>query len=187
MEGWGEVLKRKMEEVMEMHRKKIEAVMQKMKEEIASLRRELKELRQGIPIFEGEDAYRWIVKVEQYFSVAGICKEDKISEAAQWLSGHALMWYQGWVCVNPNATWGSFTKEILERFQPEYDPNQMVWVHEERQESLEQEKKNEEARLNKQSFNIKREMKNTESLKKATTESVADGHGVGDGIEIETT
>ncbi|TKY49908.1 hypothetical protein E2542_SST27357 [Spatholobus suberectus] len=145
-----------MEEVMEMHRKKIEAVMQKMREEIASLRRELKELRQGIPIFEGEDAYGWIVKVEQYFSAARICK-DQISG----LSGHALMWYQGWVCVNPNATWGSFTKTILERFQPEYDPNQMIWVHEEGQESLEQEKKNEEARLNKQSFNNKREMKNT--------------------------
>ncbi|PKU59102.1 hypothetical protein MA16_Dca014844 [Dendrobium catenatum] len=43
-----------------------------------------------MPIFEGEDAYGWIYKVERYFAVNGLMEEEKLTAAGLCLEGKAL-------------------------------------------------------------------------------------------------
>jgi len=70
-----------------------------------------------MPIFEGEDAYGWIYKVERYFAVNGLTEEEKLSAAGLCLEGKALSWYQWRDQRRPIRSWGEFKDSLLERFQ----------------------------------------------------------------------
>ncbi|KAI0519065.1 hypothetical protein KFK09_006505 [Dendrobium nobile] len=70
-----------------------------------------------MPIFEGDDAYGWIYKVERYFAVNGLTEEEKLSAAGLCLEGKALSWYQWRDQRRPIRSWGEFKDSLLERFQ----------------------------------------------------------------------
>nr|GEW33076.1 ankyrin repeat-containing protein [Tanacetum cinerariifolium] len=44
-------------------------------------------------IFEGDDAYGWIYRVEHYFEVQGVIRREHLRVAALCLEGEALAWY----------------------------------------------------------------------------------------------
>ncbi|PKU74310.1 1-phosphatidylinositol-3-phosphate 5-kinase [Dendrobium catenatum] len=70
-----------------------------------------------MPIFEGEDAYGWIYKVERYFVVNGLMEEEKLIAAGLCLEGKALSWYQWRDQRRPIRNWREFKNCIIERFQ----------------------------------------------------------------------
>lgn len=48
-----------------------------------------------VPIFEGEDTYRWVYCVERHFTVNTLMKDEKLMAAALCLEGKALVWSNG--------------------------------------------------------------------------------------------
>ncbi|GKA46562.1 hypothetical protein Tco_0739445 [Tanacetum coccineum] len=47
-----------------------------------------------MPVFEGEDAYEWIYRVERYFEIQGLLQHEKLRETALCMEGEALSWYR---------------------------------------------------------------------------------------------
>ena len=47
-----------------------------------------------MPIFEGEDAYGWVYRVEHYFAINGLSEREKLLAAALCLEVKALAWFQ---------------------------------------------------------------------------------------------
>ena len=47
-----------------------------------------------MPIFEGDDAYGWVYRVECYFTNNGLLEREKLMAAALCLEGKALAWFQ---------------------------------------------------------------------------------------------
>ncbi|PNX61324.1 hypothetical protein L195_g052396, partial [Trifolium pratense] len=74
--------------------------------------------RLDIPIFKGEDAYGWLVRVERYFRLAEIRVQDKVDTVVLALEEKALNWFQWWETQTPLRTWGEFKIAVLKRFQP---------------------------------------------------------------------
>ncbi|KAI0520439.1 hypothetical protein KFK09_007914 [Dendrobium nobile] len=70
-----------------------------------------------MPIFEGEDAYGWIYKVERYFAFNGLTEEEKLTAAGLCLEGKALSWFQWRDQRRPIRNWREFKDCIIERFQ----------------------------------------------------------------------
>ena len=67
-------------------------------------------------IFEGEDAYGWVYRVERYFAINGLSEGEKLMAAALCLEGKTLMWFQ-WREQQPLRPWGEFKDRLLERFR----------------------------------------------------------------------
>lgn len=72
----------------------------------------------SIPIFDGDDAFGWINRVERYFDLKGVLDEEKLQPAMVAMEGKALTWYQWWEFCSPNQTWSAFKEALLKRFQP---------------------------------------------------------------------
>ncbi|KAI0497468.1 hypothetical protein KFK09_020696 [Dendrobium nobile] len=70
-----------------------------------------------MPIFEGDDAYGWIYKVERYFAVNGLTEEEKLSEAGFCREGKALSWYQWRDQRRPIRSREEFKDSLIKRFQ----------------------------------------------------------------------
>ncbi|XP_028548515.1 uncharacterized protein LOC114579020 [Dendrobium catenatum] len=70
-----------------------------------------------MPIFEGEYMYEWIFKVERYFAVNGLTREEKLTAAYLCLEGKALSWYHWRDQRRPIRNWREFNDCIIERFQ----------------------------------------------------------------------
>ncbi|CAH1449498.1 unnamed protein product [Lactuca virosa] len=70
------------------------------------------------PIFEGEDVYGWIYRVERFFEVQGIDEKDQLRAATICLDGSTLLWYRWNEARTPCATWADLKQQLLERFQP---------------------------------------------------------------------
>ncbi|XP_020693720.1 uncharacterized protein LOC110107714 [Dendrobium catenatum] len=68
-------------------------------------------------IFEGENTYGWIYKVERYFAVNGLTEEEKLTTAGLCLEGKALSWFQWRDQRRPIRNWREFKDCIIERFQ----------------------------------------------------------------------
>ena len=47
-----------------------------------------------LPVFAGDDALGWLVKIECYFSVNGIDGDEKMEVVLLALEGRALNWFQ---------------------------------------------------------------------------------------------
>nr|GEV16166.1 ankyrin repeat-containing protein [Tanacetum cinerariifolium] len=47
-----------------------------------------------MPIFEGEDVYGWIYRMERYFHIQGLEARDQLTAAELCLEGQALSWYR---------------------------------------------------------------------------------------------
>lgn len=75
--------------------------LEEMREETMSYKRESK----AIPTFEGENAYWWLIKAEQYFQALKISEKEKLSWALLAMRGSALNWWYYWKRNNPNAKW----------------------------------------------------------------------------------
>lgn len=74
--------------------------------------------RLEIPIFKGEDAYGWLVRVERYFQLNGVRVRDKLEAVVLALEDKALNWYQWWEEQAPLKTWEEFKLAVMRRFQP---------------------------------------------------------------------
>ncbi|GAU48626.1 hypothetical protein TSUD_405850 [Trifolium subterraneum] len=74
--------------------------------------------RLEIPIFKGEDAYGWLVRVERYFRLNGVRVQDKVDAVVLAMEEKALNWFQWWEEQTPLRNWEEFKVAVLKRFQP---------------------------------------------------------------------
>ncbi|KAL4591035.1 hypothetical protein LXL04_003983 [Taraxacum kok-saghyz] len=80
--------------------------------------------RLKMPLFEGEDAFRWIYKVERFFEVQGLNTfGEKLRAAVLCLEGSVLAWYRWNEERSPFCTWEELKLQLLERFQPSQEGN----------------------------------------------------------------
>lgn len=52
--------------------------------------------RLEIPIFKGEDAYGWLVRVERYFYLNGVRMRDTLDDVVLAMEDKTFNWYQWW-------------------------------------------------------------------------------------------
>ncbi|KAI0507250.1 hypothetical protein KFK09_013372 [Dendrobium nobile] len=70
-----------------------------------------------VPVFEGEDAYGWIYRVERYFAVNGVTEEEKLMAVPICLEGKSLAWFQWIEGRQPIRSWEEFKDLLLHRFR----------------------------------------------------------------------
>ncbi|GJZ54671.1 ankyrin repeat-containing protein [Tanacetum coccineum] len=70
-----------------------------------------------MPVFEGEDAYGWIYRVERYFEIQGLPQHEQLRAAALCMEGEALSWYRWSEGRTPFHSWDGFKRRLLIRFQ----------------------------------------------------------------------
>ncbi|KAL6570257.1 hypothetical protein OROMI_014771 [Orobanche minor] len=62
-----------------------------------------------MPIFEGDDAYGWVYRIERYFEVQGIEGKAQLrADAVLCMDGPALAWYPWIEATSPCRSWESF-------------------------------------------------------------------------------
>ncbi|RYR73549.1 hypothetical protein Ahy_A02g007936 [Arachis hypogaea] len=71
-----------------------------------------------IPIFSGDDANGWLVKMERYFRVAQVALAERMNFVTLALEGEALAWMEWLEEYTPFQTWRRFKEDLLKRFQP---------------------------------------------------------------------
>ncbi|PWA72590.1 hypothetical protein CTI12_AA104190 [Artemisia annua] len=76
-----------------------------------------------MPLFEGEDAYGWIYRVERYFEIQGLPPQEQLRAAALCMEGEALAWYRWSEGRTPFHSWDSFKRRLLIRFQQSQEGN----------------------------------------------------------------
>ena len=74
--------------------------------------------RLEIPVFKGEDAYGWLVRVERYFRIYEIRTQEKVDAVVLAMEDRALNWFQWWEEQAPLRTWEEFKLAVIRRFQP---------------------------------------------------------------------
>lgn len=81
-------------------------------------RREERWRKLEIPVFEGEDAYGWINRVERYFELKGMEDVEKLQAVMVAMEGKALTWYQWWEFCAENPTWNDFRSAVIRPNRP---------------------------------------------------------------------
>nr|GEV07321.1 ankyrin repeat-containing protein [Tanacetum cinerariifolium] len=76
-----------------------------------------------MPVFEGEDAYGWIYRVERYFEIQGVLQQEQLRAAALCMEGEALSWYRWSEGRAPFPSWDGFKRRLLIRFQQSKEGN----------------------------------------------------------------
>lgn len=71
-----------------------------------------------VPVFNGGDAYGWLVRVERYFRLNAIREGEKVDAIILAMEGRALNWYQWWEEQTSDMSWAEFKRAVLRRFQP---------------------------------------------------------------------
>ena len=71
-----------------------------------------------LPVFVGDDAWGWLVKIERYFLVNGIEGDERMEVVLLALEGRALNWFQIWEDQVVFPSWRQFREAVLRRFQP---------------------------------------------------------------------
>ncbi|CAJ2638342.1 unnamed protein product [Trifolium pratense] len=71
-----------------------------------------------IPIFKGDDAYGWLVRIERYFRLNEVRVRDKLDAAVIALEDKALNWFVWWEEQTASRTWDEFKLSLIRRFQP---------------------------------------------------------------------
>ncbi|KAL6511756.1 hypothetical protein OROGR_021353 [Orobanche gracilis] len=74
------------------------------------------------PIFDGSEAWGWLISVEQYCETKEIAEEKKFSEAEKSLCGDALIWWYFWKKRNQRAPWLNFMIPLMIEFEPGSEP-----------------------------------------------------------------
>ncbi|GJT57275.1 hypothetical protein Tco_0992329 [Tanacetum coccineum] len=69
-----------------------------------------------ISMFEGEDAYGWIYRVEWYFEIQGLPQQEQLRAAALCMEGEALSWYRWSEGRTSIRSWDGFKRRLLIRF-----------------------------------------------------------------------
>ena len=72
-----------------------------------------------IPLFQGDDAYAWVDRIERFFEIRGVPKEECVSAAMMAMEGKALTCFKWWEKTVPLRTWEVFKEAVVRRFQPE--------------------------------------------------------------------
>ena len=57
-------------------------------------RRHDRDRKMELPLFDGEDALGWIVRIERYFSINGVEGDERMELVLVALEGRALNWFQ---------------------------------------------------------------------------------------------
>ena len=71
-----------------------------------------------IPVFKGDDAYGWLVRVERYFRLNEVREHDKVDAVMIAMEDRALNWFQWWEDQTPLRSWEEFKEAVIRRFQP---------------------------------------------------------------------
>ena len=83
-----------------------------------SARRGNRDRKMELPIFSGDDAPGWLLRIERYYTVNGIEGDERMDLVLVALEGRALNWYQTWEDQVLFPTWNQFREAVLRRFQP---------------------------------------------------------------------
>ncbi|PWA47042.1 hypothetical protein CTI12_AA503080 [Artemisia annua] len=75
----------------------------------------LKKLK--MPIFDGDDAYGWIYRMERIFKIQGVEALDQLQVAELCLEGEALSWHCWSEGRSPFRSWDGLKRRLLNRFQ----------------------------------------------------------------------
>ncbi|GJY50779.1 ankyrin repeat-containing protein [Tanacetum coccineum] len=76
-----------------------------------------------MPVFEGEDAYGWIYRVERYFEIQGLPQHEQLRETTLCMDGEALSWNRWSEGQTPFHSWDGFKRRLLIRFQQSQEGN----------------------------------------------------------------
>ncbi|GJY03101.1 ankyrin repeat-containing protein [Tanacetum coccineum] len=76
-----------------------------------------------VPLFDGEDAYGWIYRVERYFEIQELPQQEQLRAAALCMEGEALSWYRWSEGRTPFHSWDGFKRRLLIRFQQSQEGN----------------------------------------------------------------
>ncbi|CAH9115813.1 unnamed protein product [Cuscuta epithymum] len=76
-----------------------------------------------LPVFDGEGAYSWIVRMERYFRLNNINEEEQVEAAVVAMEGRAINWFIWWEHQNERRTWENLKTSIVRRFQPDLIQN----------------------------------------------------------------
>ncbi|GJU56582.1 hypothetical protein Tco_1230296 [Tanacetum coccineum] len=68
-------------------------------------------------IFDGEDAYGWIYRIERFFKVQGVEALEQLQVVELCLEGEALSWYCWSEGRSPFCSWKGLNRRLLNRFQ----------------------------------------------------------------------
>ena len=71
----------------------------------------------NILIFDGDDAYGWIYRMERFFKIQGVEASDQLQVAELCLEGEALSWYCWSEGRSPFRSWEGLKRRLLNRFQ----------------------------------------------------------------------
>ncbi|XP_057449034.1 uncharacterized protein LOC130740445 [Lotus japonicus] len=90
-----------------------------LRHEDASPRRHIRTGRKiDLPVFNGDDAYGWIVRVERFFRLNEVDDTEKVRLLVVAMEERALNWFQWWEEQTPERTWEAFKEALVRRFQP---------------------------------------------------------------------
>ena len=76
-----------------------------------------------ISLFQGDNAYAWVDRIERFFEIRGVPEEKWVSVAVVVLEGKALTLFRWWEEMVPLRTWEVFKEAVVRRFQPELIQN----------------------------------------------------------------
>lgn len=69
-----------------------------------------------LPVFNGENADSWIMRVEQYFEGDNYNEEEKLRALRMCFDGEALMWYRWEKTRCPFPDWNNLKQRVLEQY-----------------------------------------------------------------------
>ncbi|CAH9101834.1 unnamed protein product [Cuscuta europaea] len=79
--------------------------------------------RIDLPLFNGEGAYNWIIRMERYFRLNNIDEDEKVEASMVAMEDRALNWFHLWENQTEETSWETLKKSIIRRFQPELIQN----------------------------------------------------------------
>lgn len=74
-----------------------------------------------IPLFDGENAESWVLRVEQYFELGDFSEEGKLRTVRMCYDGEALLWYRWERDRDPFTSWEQKKFRVLEQFSTSYE------------------------------------------------------------------
>lgn len=75
--------------------------------------------RVEMPIFQGQNTYGWIAKVERYFRLGGYEDESKLELVSVSLDEAPLSWFNGELVQKPFTSWTEFKQRLIIRYSRE--------------------------------------------------------------------
>lgn len=71
--------------------------------------------------FDGDDAEKWVLRVEQYFEIGDFTEDDKLRAVRMCFIREALLWYRWERDRNPFRSWTQMKKRILSQYAKQHD------------------------------------------------------------------